>query len=358
MNLFDHAGTPMEDEPGLGRMLAARKPFLNALAKRCQAPGSYRGVRLLYHEKASYVKRLRAGAAYHELMADGAAAMQALEALGIPTTYGESNVIAACGQTIRAFSDDEIREMLSGGLLLDATAAMALGERGFARELGLRAMAEPRFLDHLGAFSAEEVFNSKFGGADRRFLTLTLPGLGGRPHFSVMEPVEEAEIISRIVDPDAKRHHVAMFAYENDLGGRVAVHAFDLASALGPAYFHPFRLEQMQSTVRWLARGKPPILVRGGGVYPLCFRKDIDGRTILGLFNLTLDPWDSVTFELSEARPVEKLETLAPNGRWARNKALSVSRRRGSQFITYDGPVPFDQPLFVTVYWRSGASKS
>lgn len=352
MNLFDHCGTPMENDAALGRMLGEKKAWLEALARRCQTPGSYRGVRLLYHEKASYHKVLRPGAQWYELVADGAAMMQALEALGIPTTYEDSPVVAAAGQTLRAFSDDEIRAFLSGGLLLDATAASVLFERGFGVELGLRSIAEPRFLDDLGAFSAEEVFSRQFGGADKRFLTLTVPHLAGRPNFSVMEPVEEAHVISRIVDPDTVRHHVAMYAYENTMGGRVAVHAFDLASALGPAFYHPHRLMQFQSTVRWLSRGRPPVLVWGGGAYPLAFRKDIEGRTILGLFNLTLDPWDGVAFEVADTRRIETVEVLSQQARWRKHRAVNWRRSRGVWAIGFDDRVSFEMPLVLTVYWR------
>ncbi len=53
-----------------------------------------------------------------------------------------------------------------------------------------------------------------------------------------------------------------------------------------------------------------------GGVYPLAFRKDCDGFCLLGLFNLTLDAWPEVEFELAGVREIEKLELLSENGRW------------------------------------------
>jgi len=349
LNLFDHCGTPMESEPVFGAMLRDRKPFLEGLAARARQPGEYAGVQLLFHPRASCDKVLPKAAPYGSLAGDGAPTMQMLESQGIPTTYVDGKVIASSGQTLRSFSDDEIRAFLSKGILLDATAALTLYERGFGKEIGLRSIAPPRCLDDLGAFSAEEFFNRKFGGTDRQYLTLTLPDLGGRPNFSVMRSLPSAEVISSVVDPDARRRHVCMQAFRNRYGGRVVIHAVELASAYGPAFNHTFRAEQLQAVVRWLANGRPSILVRGGGVYPLAFRKECGASTLLGFFNLTLDAWSGVEFEISTRREVTGLQVLAPSGQWAKNKAVSCQKVGGRVIVRYAKPVPFDVPLFITV---------
>jgi len=351
MNLFDHAGTPMEDEPAFGRILAEKKPWLDALAERAQAPGSYRGVRLLHHEKSSYTRRLKAGAQYWALMEDGGEVMQALESHGIPTTYEASDVVAVTGQTLRAYDDGEIARMLSRGMFVDAVAARVLCERGFAADIGLASAAEPVNIDALGGLSAEEFFHPAFGGHDGDYLTLTIPGLGGRPNLSIMKPLPKTEVVSRIVDPDAKRLYPCMMAYENRLGGRVVVHALDWASAFGVAFNHTFRRRQLQGVMRWLARGKAPLLVNGG-VYPLAFRKDSSDFTLLGLFNLTLDPWPHAEFELADNRSVAKVEALDVGGRWRTEKRVKVVRRGGCLTLRYECPVSFDQPLILSVWWK------
>jgi hypothetical protein len=350
MNLYDHAGTPMEIEPGMGRMLRDRKPFLNALAERAQQPGVYRGVRLLYHEKASYNARLQPGARFGDLADNGAIAMYVLEAHGIPTTFEDSNAVAVSGQTLRAFSDEEIRALLSRGILLDATAATCLADRGFGRAIGLRSIREPAHLDRLGTFSAEEFFNPRFGGAEKNFLTLTLPHLGGRPHVSRLETLPGAEIVSCLVDPDARRHFPAMVAFQNEWGGRVVIHAMDWASAYGPAFHHPFRAAQLAGALRWVTRNRAPMLVRGG-VYPLALRKDIGTRTLLGLFNLSLDPWPFVEFDLADARRARRIERLTPSGRWVRAPAVTVRYAGGRVAVRCADAVAFDAPLFLTVEW-------
>jgi len=348
MNLFDHTGTPLETEPWFGAMLKAKKPFLNALAAQAQQPGRYAGVRLLHHDRSSFSRQLPTGAPYGTLGEDGHAMMQALEAHGIPTTYDESPIIAASGQTLRAFSEDEIRTMLKGGLFLDAVAACVLMERGFGPELGLANIQKPVGLDQLGAFACEEFFNPAFGGADQKFLTLTIPHLGGRPDVGLLQLLPGTDTLSALVDPDARRVYPAMSAFQNRLGGRVVVHALAWDScAWGVSFCHPFRSEQLQRVMHWLGNGQLPLVVRGG-VWPLALRKECaDHTTLLGLFNLGLDPWPQVEFDLPADTAVTSLERLTVDGHWHADAALTCELRHGRRVVCHSRPVPFDEPLFV-----------
>jgi hypothetical protein len=274
--------------------------------------------------------------------------MQAFEAHGVPTTYDPAPVAAACGQTVRALSDAALHDLLKGGLFLDAVAAHGLIERGFGTEIGLESIAEPVCVDRLGPFSCEEFFNPDFGGAEKRFLTLTLPGLGGRPNVGLLRPLPGVETISALVDPDAEQVHPAMTAFRNRLGGRVVTHALAWEPAAGGvAFCHPFRAAQLQGVVRWLGGENAPPVVRGG-VWPLALCKVCDdGTTLLGLLNLSLDPWPEAEFDLPGEVPVHGVERLLPDGQWCRDDTFSIARGGGRTTVRYARAVTFDEPLFV-----------
>jgi hypothetical protein len=354
MNLFDHAGTAMEAEPWFGRMLGEGKPHLNALARRTQRPGRYRGLRLLFSPEVSRLKRLGPGAGMDDLWQEDAE-VTALEGCGLATTYeaGES-VAVSTGQMLRGFDDEQIRGLLSGGLLLDVEAAGVLVERGFGEQIGLDGLSEPMCVDALGVYAAEEFFEPRFGGAERTYLTLTVPDLGGRPLVSPLAPAAGATVISRLVDPDARRGPVAMYAFENALGGRVVVHGMAWGSAVGTAFLHPFRVRQLGGAAEWLARGAVPIRAEAGAL-PLCWRKDLDdGRTVAGLMNLTRDPWENSRLLLGDGRAIERVDVLGPTGRWGRSRAARWSpRREGLWELAWDKPLSFERPLAVTVHWAS-----
>ncbi|MCY2926498.1 MAG: hypothetical protein NT031_13860, partial [Planctomycetota bacterium] len=338
MNIYDHSGVPMADEPWYGEMFAAKKPFLNALAAAAQKPGRYRGVQLLHHDRSAEFKHAAAGARYGSLAEDGAATMEMLETHGLATTYDAEGVIATSGQTLRAFSDDQLRAMLAGGLLLDARAALVLFERGFGDQIGLAGIEPPRCVDDIDPLGAEEFFHEDFGGADKTFLTLTLPWLMCRPSLSILHPAARAIVVSRMVNPDAQGRYPGMTVFENSLGGRVAIHALELSTAFGTAFCHPHRRRQLHGVLTWLSRGPLPLAV-DGGVYPLAFRKDCGDTSLLGLFNLTLDAWPSAEFTLAEKRRVVGMKVLKQDGRWAKSKALSSRKRAGSLVVSYDAPV-------------------
>jgi len=365
MNLYDHSGTPMEADPSVGKMLADKKEYLNTLAAKCGGDGSFRGVQLLFNEKSSYLKHLDKGdlavgkfegiaksSEYSMLTDDGDSVMQMLEGLGIPTTYDDEDVVATCGQTLRCYSDDEIMKILHKGLLLDATAAKILFDRGFGKYIGIKSIETPVLIDDLGSFSAEEYCNAGFGGADKKFLTLTLPGYYARPKMSLAEISETSEIISYAVNPDAERVNVLMSAFENELGGRVAVHLLDLNSAYGRNFNHPFRVQQLQAVTNWLAKGKLLITVKGEGAYPLVFRKDSENSSIIGFFNLTFDPWQQVEFKLHDSREIIACRVLSETD-WVEDDNLLISDdKEGNKKIIYRRQIDFSMPIFIALKWK------
>jgi hypothetical protein len=283
--------------------------------------------------------------------------MLMLEALGIPTTYSPEKVSTTVGQQLLAFSDDEIRKLLSHGhgLLLDAVAARVIFERGFGELIGLEAIGESRNIDTQpnGPYSAEEFFNPDFGGAARRYLTATIPDLGSRPSISLMTPAARATIVSQFVDPDARRSSIASYAFENASGGRAFVIAYDLATAFGGSFNHPFRADLMRGAINWLAHDQPAVHVQGDGVYPLAFRKDLADESIVGMFNLTLDEWPGATFTLGDNRTVAGVKVLEKDGQWHSNRQISVSTAGDGRItIRCDKPIPYLHPLILRVGWK------
>jgi len=217
--------------------------------------------------------------------------------------------------------------------------------------IGLKNISHPKKIDELGELGAEEFFNGKFGGAEKKFLTMTIRGADGeRPSLSLIEPTGDIQEISRLVDSDARRQHISMYAFENELGGRVIVSCLDLATASGQSFNHPFRVEQLQAAVRWLSRDTVPIIVEGDGAYPLAFRKDCDDFTLLGMFNLSLDPWPSVRFILADVKDFTTVMILDRSGQWlAAGKDVEITRSNGRAIIEVFREISFDKPLFLSL---------
>lgn len=359
LNLFDHAGTPMQDEIHYGTMLAEKKPFLNELARVANRPGRYRGVKLLHRDEFSMRKVLPAGASYQDLAEDGFPMMSALESMGIPTTYEESGILALSGQSARMLSDEELREWLTRGVLLDGVAAGILLERGFGAEIGLKRIAPPAVRVQLPwVVSAEEFHNVEFGGAPRKYLTATLPFLSADGRICPLEAAEGAQVISSWVDPDTNRTSPAMIAFENAGGGRVIVHGMEYQSCCGVAFCHPFRREQLQSAIRYLGKGSEAMLFQCDGAYPLAWRRDMADSTVIGCFNLNLDAWPECSFDLGWQGAVPRVRVLTASGNWEDCSGIEMTQSAGRLRITCRNRVEHPFPLVLKLEQRPAGQEN
>ena len=217
MNLFDHAGSAMEAWPQYGRMLAATRPLVDAVADRCRGKAADRGVGVLHHPRGSYAIRLSQGAEYDDLAHKDSGWMRAIESLGMSATFEPAPLRAVTGQILRAYSKDEVEALLSQGVLLDLGAAETLMDLGLADKIGVRSADAFHKLDR--PMAAEE-YEEGFGGpATYSSLTNLTPAL----RLAALDPAPGARAVSHFVDPDRERVMPGMVLFENDLGGRVAV---------------------------------------------------------------------------------------------------------------------------------------
>ncbi len=348
MNLYDHLGTPMEVESSFGKMLGNKKEYLNSLAQASQATGTFKGVQLLYHPRSSNTKELPASADYAELGGDGYEMMLALENAGIATTYEHSTVIAASGQTLRNLSDTQLAAMLKQGLLLDATAAMVLVERGFGADIGLKNIAQPLHRSKLNfVISAEQYCNPKFGGESRKYLTAVLPYMGAEALFSLVEPLPTTEIVSYWVNPDTDHVAPAMLAFENKYGGKVVIHTLDYRTGVGVAFHHPFRREQLHHVIRYLSKEQPELLFDCDGAFALAWRKDCEHHTVIGAFNFNLDKWQYAAFEMKWCGAAPAVTRLNDDGKWVDDCNISAIVSNNLLKIDYRGTVTFEYPLIL-----------
>lgn len=338
LNLYDHAGTPMADEPEMGEMLKKEKPFLDALAGVHKNKPRFRGVQMLFSDRYSELCHLPPEASPLDLTEPGSQAVLKLGAHGIPVVYSKEPCKAACGQSIRAYSDEEIFEMLGPGqgLFLDAEAALVLFERGMGDLIGVEYASPVQALSKTGVFSAEEFYNPDFGGKERKFLNCWTSGSEGLK-ISIMDFAEGAVEISRLVDPDLKKLSLGMCAFESPLGGRVVVSTQSMAQA-GIIYNHTHRRQLLEGVFGYLSYDNLPVVIEGDGVYPQVFRSDSESAVCAGFFNLSLDGWNKAVFRLGiEADCSFKGSyVIAENG----EKIPVPAERKGNQiFVEYPHPV-------------------
>ena len=334
LNLYDHLGTPLYDEPQYGRMLREARPRLDALAAAYARCGQEVGLGILMPEDGGKRKRLPPGADYGALSMSSEPWADILQGLGLTATWQPSPVCAASGPKLQAY-EERLDDLLAGGLLLDLSAAEALIGLGKADLVGVD-IAET-FARAARVVPAEEPTSARFGAAGGRYMTVDHLGLDVRIGRLVLHA--GARTISRLVDSDRRPVMPGFVLFENRLGGRVGVCPYDLSGGTKRWFMNPLRARQLRGIAAWLFRGAPPLTVEGG-VWPLAVRTDGRDQTVVSLMNLSSDAWPEVRLTLSDRRGLQSAAVLGPKGRWSRPAALTLERRGPRLRVHLRAPLP------------------
>ena len=348
LNLFDHLGNSLDRVPNALDLLRRNKPFLSGLAERCHG-GRPAGIRLMHASRGSYHVRLRDGADYVDLAAEGQSWRRLLEPLGFPVVMDDSPVTALSGQVVRALPDDEIRGILAQGALLDLGALRALIDMGHGSSLGVS--IEREFRRRQSPMAAEEYVHPGFGGGDRQYLTMKLMDPLGEFRMAALRTAPGAIVVSRAVDGDAKPLYPLLTLYENSLGGRIAVYPIEMEPFPGVSLLGELRRRQFHAVLHWLYRGRTPLCVEGGA-YPLPIRLDSESRTVVGTLNLCLDDWPHASFDLlaPEGMP-RQVERLGEDGTWQVDPRVTCRQTGDRLRVTVAGPIPALSVLALSLGW-------
>jgi hypothetical protein len=361
LNLFDHLGGLLSDYMDFGNMLRESKPFFNGLTERCRGKAPCGGIRILHHDNSAMKKHLNSGNPGLNvpdamvLAEDGHYWDSFLESLGFSTTWdtpeNNSGITAVSGQVLRAFGDEEIKELLSEGLILDLSALEVLSERGFAEYTGVKLLeVKPR--NSWKNLSAEEWNNPEYAGKSGCYLTMTLPFLASSPDIG--EVISSgADVISRLVDIERNPISPFLTFYRNTLGGRIAVFPIRLGAEHG-SLLNPLRKEQFSFLLDRLSEGKTALEVQPvDGVYPLPVSREWKDHTITAAYNLSLDTWNAVIFNLySGNRILKRMEILNSRGEWEPFQADTVSTD-GRLEIRVEKEIGSLTPLVLDLIWEN-----
>jgi hypothetical protein len=214
---------------------------------------------------------------------------QAMYEIGIPPAYGaeSASVTALAADTPLMFTRDEIRNMLSGGLLIDGPALQHLSDMGFDDLTGFK-VAAGRDDDTMEVL-AEHPLNGPYRGA-RRDCRQSFKWWWAETAWTIEPVATGAEILASTVDYEDQPCGHSMGIYENALGGRVCVSAYFPWKLI---YTQP-KTTQLKNVVRWLSRDTLPATIESCEKVNLWTRQTADGRRGSLIFNASFDPIDSL----------------------------------------------------------------
>ena len=125
-----------------------------------------------------------------------------------------------------------------------------------------------------------------------------------------------------------------MIRFENKLGGRVAITAFDLKNNSSSAVINYKKKEIMRQTIEWLGQEPLPIFVRHLPNVFCIYNKSISNNEAIVVFiNLCSDIFESITVDVAPEWLNATFELMNENGEWhpeiveANNRTIKMNIR-------------------------------
>jgi hypothetical protein len=310
-----------------GTKLRKIKPRLNALSQLGLTETGAEGVDVLFSAEIAGFIKATSKSSCKGLINNSIGWSLTLGTLGIShrltARYDNSRLTAVSDQTLRAFSDEDIKKMLSGKLLCDAMSAAILFERGFGEYCGF-SQCEWRSQE-LDGYAYETIESENLNVYPHTYPRMSTQRCGQR--LLKMTPLKNAEIKSTIRHYERSFLYPGMIRYKNNLGGEVILIAYELCKdQFFMSFFNEFRRIFLQHTIKEVA---PELPIAFGLKHPLhVYRNRMpDGSTLLSIVNPTHDELSEVTFEINYAN-LTKTSMLQPDGVW-RNMNIA------SQMVVY-----------------------
>ena len=250
--------------------------------------------------------------------------------MGIPYANAKRRmpVAALTGEDAAMLSDEDVRGLLKGGLLLDGDGALELTRRGFAAFIG--AKAEP----WSGPVASFETL------ADGARINAKVDAVKFAGLADGAERLSSLRHRAAALSEDSSEVGVGAYRFRNALGGTVIALADRLPKGVNLGSFHFYnevRKRQILSYLRLLGCDAP--VYPGDGEVLLRWGRAKDGSRVLVAFVCGHDDLDSLPL-LFPGKAPPAAEILGPDGTWS-----PVRIRREGETTVLDTRLRFLEPV-------------
>jgi hypothetical protein len=308
LSLSNLDGSAISEEPAIAPMLKNIRPKLQTIADMNLRLWKKHGVIFLNDSNIAGKIHAKEGWIYHDMAIKPKWEMQLLEC-GIPAYFLSSADAAKSGDvvvlketTAWGPTDEEMKAILSKGVLLDGGAAEVLCKRGFGQYIGVRVIEE----NHGRRIHSE------------KYLPEVLPGVvenrvpqRGEEWFEL--ELDGAKLLSQFIDAK-NTYYVGSTIFENSLGGRVAVYAGSGEIAKGVFGNHS-RLRWLHALIKYLSKDTFSFLAEIQHQCMTIVRSKGD-IWLVSAANLGADHMDELSFDIVLDKPILSIQILNSKGKW------------------------------------------
>jgi hypothetical protein len=219
--------------------------------------------------------------------------------IGLPPCYAwkHAAVSLLSADSARALTEDQVLELLSTGVYMDAEALDHLNQMGYGELTGF-AVERTQHIDCIEKLT-DHPLNAAFAGRERDGRQSFYKG----PAHILKRHDPQSQALAKLIDyADSQIAPCASGVFENRLGGRVCVAGYYPWSFLHSRS----KSTQMKSIMRWLSKDRLPAYVSSFHKINLWVREPDDGSVALTLTNSCFDPATDVSLlVLTDSKEVD-----------------------------------------------------
>jgi len=206
--------------------------------------------------------------------------------IGIPICYDFAGRTAtALSRTAPlAFTREQLREIFSGGVLMDVEAWQTMERLGLAGWTGVRAVKGYDVDVH------EELSNHPLNGRFAGWSRDCRQSFWKERAWALEPASEKTTALALLRDYGEKELGTGMTAFENELGGRVVVMGYYPWTQVHSLA----KSSQMKAIVEWASNGRVPAMVESYSRISMWCRSTTSGKRAIVLLNTSLDPAEPV----------------------------------------------------------------
>lgn len=303
---------PLEDA-GYANAFRALKPRLDAVRRFIrERQARLTGARICWRAEDLSLTRGH-GYSHGQQLASGA---YLLSKFGIPyTTRAGGDPVLLLGNVAETMTDDEIRELLSGGILMDAPAAVLLAKRGFGDCIGADVVpidGRPRITDER---IRSEAGCTKRGRRMNAFYVFPAGSEGTAERFAELKPHAGTEVWSDFYGPDGRYVMPSVVFSRNRLGGRVGIVAMALIGNRSSGLYNLRKQELLRRLFEKLSPGAVPVsAVDVPGIWLMASVSSDGQEMLLMVNNLSGDDREGVTLSFSDLWRGAEIKRVGTSG--------------------------------------------
>lgn len=302
----DLDGSPLSEEPTLVPLFRNARPRMEAIASLSLKNWPVLGLIALSDKDTARMTQLKPNAEYWD-MAPGSRFEGSLFNMGIPFHYATARDAGASAHpvlleasSIWKASDQEMKKILSGAVLMTSGAAKLLEQRGFGSLTGVTVLEH-----HTNGIQSEIYVKSELPGVT----TIRVPHRGADWDRVELQP--GAVTASYFLDFMGIQHPGTVL-FRNTLGGRIAVYAQN-SDMQGGVFGSHARLRWLHGVLTWITNGNyqaMPVIQQHG----ISLLKQKNNQYLYSFCNLGTDTLDKFTLRWNGR--VSSMQSLQVDGSW------------------------------------------